>query len=91
MKDGSKSIDDLVAGTRYSFKLTPANVLGERISSSISVSAVAHAGASPFQFTASVGALYQGTSGTVQKVQVVSFSSSDCNTDGLHLSFHNSS
>jgi hypothetical protein len=91
MKDKSKSVDDLVVGTQYSFKLTPVNVLGDRSFSSISVTAVAHAGASPLQSTASGGALYQGTSGTIQKVQVVSFSSSDCNTDGLHLSFHNSS
>ena len=91
MKDESKSVDDLVAGAQYSFKLTPVNVLGDRIFSSVSVTAVAHAGARPLQTIASGGALYQGTSGNVQKVQVVSFSSSDCNTDGLHLSFHNSS
>jgi hypothetical protein len=84
MKDKSKSVDDLVAGTQYSFKLTPVNVLGDRIFSSISVTAVAHAEASPSQSTASGGALYQDTSGTIQKVQVVSFSS-DCNTDLLTL------
>jgi hypothetical protein len=81
MKDISKSVDDLVtAGTQYSFKLAPVNELGDGILSSVSVTAVAHAGASPLQTTASV-----------QKVQVVLFLSSDCNTDGLHLSFHNSS
>lgn len=83
------TVENLIAGGYYTFKISAFNTIGDGILSKASKTVLARSGASASQTTASGSSIYKGIAGTIDEVQVITFLSNDCDRDVLSLSFIN--